>query len=81
MSVMISDETLRATQLSEGAFKEEIAVFFFRQHKLTLEGASKLAEMGQAQFQHLLASRRIPVHYDADDLEHDLKTLRALNMP
>lgn len=79
MSVMISDETLRATHLSEGEFKKEIAVFFFQQNKLTLEGASKLADMGQAQFQHLLASRRIPVHYEIDDLERDLKTLRFLN--
>ena len=27
------------------------------------------------QFQHLLASRKIPVHYGVDELERDLSTL------
>jgi len=32
--------------------------------------------MSQLQFQHLLASRQIPIHYDIAEFEADLKTLR-----
>jgi predicted HTH domain antitoxin len=34
--------------------------------------------MTQLQFQHLLASRQIPIHYDIEDLEADIKTLREI---
>jgi predicted HTH domain antitoxin len=37
-----------------------------------------LAEMSQLRFQHLLASRNIPVHYDMDEFEADLAILRDL---
>ncbi|MFZ4702338.1 MAG: UPF0175 family protein [Candidatus Methylumidiphilus sp.] len=31
--------------------------------------------MSQYRFQHLLASREIPLHYDIDDFESDLAAL------
>jgi predicted HTH domain antitoxin len=34
--------------------------------------------MNRLQFQHLLASRDIPVHYDVEDFKQDLETLRGL---
>jgi predicted HTH domain antitoxin len=43
---------------------------------LTLAQAARLAKMGRIGFQHLLASRGIPLDYDVSDLEQDLKTLR-----
>lgn len=33
---------------------------------------------GMVRFQHLLASRAIPVHYDIEDFEQDLVALRKL---
>ena len=78
MSVTISDEILAATRMSEAELKQEIAVMLFQQEKLTLGQASNLAEMNQFQFQSLLASRQIPLHYDLEDLDADVKTLRKL---
>lgn len=43
---------------------------------LTLGQASRLAGMGRLRFQHLIASRNIPVHYDLEEIEQDLATLR-----
>jgi predicted HTH domain antitoxin len=80
MSVVISDETLQAARLSAAELKQEIAVLLFQKNKLTLGQASKLAEMSQFRFQHLLASRNIPVHYDMKDLEDDLATLQKLGL-
>ena len=40
--------------------------------------ASQLAALDRLEFQHLLASRQIPVHYDVADFVEDLETLREL---
>ena len=37
-----------------------------------------MAMMNRLQFQHLLASRLIPVHYDVAEFEEDLKTLKEM---
>ena len=78
MSVVIPDEILHTARMTEAELKQEIAVMLFEKEKLTLGQASHLAGINQLQFQHLLASRQIPVHYDVEDLEADIKTLRKL---
>jgi predicted HTH domain antitoxin len=78
MSVVISDEVLRASRLSASELKAEIAVMLFQKEKLSLGQASRLAAKDHLEFQHLLASRKISVHYDVADFEEDLKTLSQL---
>jgi predicted HTH domain antitoxin len=78
MSIVIPDEILHATGMSEAELMQEIAILLFQKEKLTLGQASRLARMSQLQFQHLLASRQIPVHYDVAELEADLQTLRQM---
>ncbi|MGI0016448.1 MAG: UPF0175 family protein [Nitrososphaera sp.] len=78
MSVVISDEILHTTRMSENEIMQEIAILLFQKEKLTLGQASEMAGMTQLQFQHLLASRQIPIHYDVEELEADIKTLRIL---
>jgi len=55
---------------------QELAIAFFKREKLTLGQASQLAGMTSPEFQHLLASRHIPLHYDIPELEADVATLR-----
>ena len=81
MSVVIPDEILHAARMTEEEFKQEIALFFFEKNKLTLAQASRLAGVSRLQFQHLLASRQIPVHYDVAEFEEDLRTLQELDTP
>jgi predicted HTH domain antitoxin len=45
---------------------------------VTIALASRLAEMTQREFQHLLAERHIPVHYGIDEFRQDLQTLREI---
>lgn len=78
MSVIIPDDILQAARMTEEELRQEIAVLLFQKEKLTLGQASRLAGMNQFQFQHLLASRHIPVHYDVAEFEEDLKTLKEL---
>jgi len=78
MSVVISDEILQITRMSVAELLQEIAILLFQKEKLTLGQASRLAGITQLQFQHLLASRQIPVHYDVEEFEADLVTLREM---
>jgi len=78
MRLIIPDEILQATKMSVDELKQEIAILLFQKEKLTLGQASRLAGMSQIQFQHLLASRQIPIHYDVAEFDEDLKTLPAL---
>ena len=56
----------------------ELIILLFANEKLTLGQASKLAKMSQFQFQQLLTSRKIPLHYDIAELEADVKTLKKM---
>ena len=78
MSLVIPDEILHASRLSEQELKVEIAVMLFQKEKLSLGQASRLAAMDYLEFQHLLASRQILIHYDVADFEEDLRTLHEL---
>ena len=80
MSIIISDQILCATRMTESEMKLEIAVMLFQKEKLTLGQASRFADMNRIAFQHLLASRQIPVHYDIKDLEKDIKNLQEMGI-
>ena len=79
MPVTIPDEVLDAAHISGAELKQELAVTFFQQERLTLAQASKLAEMGQLAFQALLAERQIPIHYGIEEFHEDLQTLRQMD--
>jgi predicted HTH domain antitoxin len=79
MSVLISDETLCACQMSDSEFKQEVALLLFQAGRLTLGHASKLAEMKPGFFRELLKKRNIPLYvYDVEDFELDLHNLQEL---
>ena len=44
MPVTISDEVLNAAHITESEVKQELALAFFQQERLTLAQASRLAE-------------------------------------
>jgi predicted HTH domain antitoxin len=81
MSVIIPDEILHAARMTEAEFKQEIAIFLFEKEKLTLPQASRLAGVSRLQFQHLLASRQIPIYYDVAEFEEGLCTLQERDTP
>ena len=78
MSLVISDDILHKAHMTASELAQEIAVLLYQKDKLTLGQASRLAQMSQLQFQFLLASRRIPLHYDVAEFEADLQTLQDI---
>ncbi len=80
MGVVIPDEVLETVQLSADEFLREMAILFYQQKRLTLAQACALVGIERLQFQHMLASRHIPIHYDEQDLESDIQTLNKLHL-
>jgi predicted HTH domain antitoxin len=78
MSLIIPDEVLEAARISAGELRQEVAILLYQRERLTLGQASDLAGMAQWQFQGLLASRQISIHYDVADFRADLKTIKDL---
>lgn len=79
MSIVISDELIDATHMTQAELLQEIATSLYEKGKLSLGKASKLAQMNRIQFQFLLASRQIPINYGIEDFDAELKTLE-MNM-
>jgi predicted HTH domain antitoxin len=78
IGLAIPAEIVEATHMSIAELKQEIALLLFQKEKLTVGQASSLAGMSQYKFQHLLASREIPVHYGVKEFKDDLDTIKDL---
>lgn len=78
MSVVIPDEILHASGLSGEELLQEIVLMLFQQKKISIGKASNFLKMNLIQFQHLIASRDICIHYNDEDLKADVATLKRL---
>ena len=76
--MVISDDILESAHVTEAEVRSEIAVALFAGERLTLAHAARLADLPQLDFQSLLAERKVPIHYNVEELEQDLKTLKRL---
>jgi predicted HTH domain antitoxin len=59
--------------------KKELAVQLYRDRLLSFVNCSRLAEMGKVEFHFLLGEKKIPRHYDVEDFNQDLETLKELD--
>lgn len=76
ITLEIPDNIAQATSLGEADWLREIAIALFQQELITLGSASRIARIHQIEFQKLIASRGICVHYDIADYEADIQNLR-----
>ena len=74
--IEIPDNIVSSAQITEADLLQEIAIALFQQERITLGTASQLAGLHQIDFQKLIASRGICVHYDVEDFEQDIQHLR-----
>lgn len=77
-TVQIPRDVLISARLSEDEVKVELAVHLYAHHRLSLGKARELAGLPLGQFRQILAARQIPAHYDVEDLEADVRTLKSL---
>ena len=78
ISIEIPREVLHAARMTPRDMRRELAIYLFQQGRLSFGKAREMAGMTVWAFQQLLASREIPVHYDVEDYEEDLRTLKEL---
>ena len=74
----VSQDVLDSARMTPAELKVEMALHLYAQGRLSIGKARELADMSLWEFRQLLASRRIPPHYDATDLAEDVATLRGL---
>ncbi len=79
VSIEIPREIIRSARMTTQELKQVLAISLFQQGKISFGKAREMASMTVWDFQQLLGSRKIPVHYDIEDYEEDLQTLKALN--
>ena len=78
ISIEIPREIIHITRMTPQELRQELAIYLFQQDKLSFGKAKELADMTVWAFQQLLGSKGIPIHYDMDDYEEDLATLKEL---
>ena len=78
VSFEIPREVLHASRMTEDELRLELALHLFEEEKLSFGKARELAGMSVWDFQQLLGSRGIPVHYDVESYENDRETLKQL---
>ena len=76
ITLNLPDSLSQTEAFNQSDWFREIAVALFQQERVSLSRASKIAGMEIMDFQKLLANRSICVHYDVEDLEQDVQSLR-----
>ena len=61
--------------------KLEVAVALYRDRKVSMGKAARIAGLPRQVFQRELGSRGVTIDYDVEDLRADLETLRGLDLP
>ncbi len=79
MSLLLSDDLVQASGLSEQELLLEIVLMLFRQDKISLGKASEIVGWHRQQFQDLLADRNLYIHYDVAEFQEDLRTLQDMD--
>lgn len=80
MSLLIPNELVQASGLSETELLQELVLLLFQNERITLGSASRFLGMTQLEFQALLAEKNLCVHYDVDELHEDVENLQALGL-
>lgn len=77
--MLVSDEIIQASGLSEQELLLEIVMMLFQKDKISLGKASELLGIHRVQFQKLLADRGLCIHYDVAEFQEDLRTLHEVS--
>lgn len=77
MSLVISDEIVKASGLSQEELLIEVVLLLFQQEKIALGKAAELLDISQIRLQQLMAERGICLHYDVSELQEDIQYLKT----
>ena len=77
MILSIPDTILSQANIPADQLRVEIAAFLYQRKMLSIGQAKKIAQLDLINFQKELAKREINIHYNAAELDKDLKNLSS----
>jgi predicted HTH domain antitoxin len=72
MSLVIPDELVQASGLSEDELLQELVLLLFQRENISLGKASRILGLTQIEFQALLADHNLCIHYGVEELHEDI---------
>jgi predicted HTH domain antitoxin len=79
VTIELPRHLLTAARATPEELKVELAVHLYASRRLDIGHAREMAGFSLWEFRQLLASRKIPVHYDVADLDADMQTWAQLD--
>lgn len=77
-SLEIPLDLLETSRLSIDDLKKELALHLYKERKISQGKAREFAGLSLWGFRQLLATRKINVHYDVEDLTDDQTTFESI---
>jgi predicted HTH domain antitoxin len=78
MELIVPDHIAETLDLSPEIWRLDLALGLYIDNRVSAGRAAELAGISKPAFLDELGKRRIPVQYDVEDLEADVRTLEAL---
>ena len=78
MKIELPDAALEGTGMTPEIAKLEVSVALYRDRKISMGRAARIAGMPRPQFQAELGKRGVTVDYDVRDFEDDLVAIEKL---
>lgn len=78
MNLIIPDDILTASEMSEAEIKLEIAIVLYKREKLSAGKASEWLGINLVEFRRELGKRGLTINYGVEDIQADVETLRSL---
>jgi predicted HTH domain antitoxin len=78
MNLVIPDDILTASEMSEADLKLEIAIVLYKREKISAGKACEWLGMNLIEFRQELGKQGLTINYDVEDFQADVETLRSL---
>jgi predicted HTH domain antitoxin len=80
MSVVIPDDILKASSMTEDELKLEIAIMLYKQEKISSGKVRVWTGLSVIEFQQELSKRGLSINYDVEDFQADIQTLQSMDL-
>ncbi|MGK7905317.1 MAG: UPF0175 family protein [Hormoscilla sp.] len=80
MNLVIPEDIIRSTKMSEDELQLELAIALYKQDLISSGKVRAWTGLTVLEFQHELAKRGLCINYDVEDFEADVKTLQSLGL-
>ena len=80
MNLVIPDDIIRSTKMTEDELKLELAIALYKQDSISSGKVRAWTGLTVLEFQQELAKRGLCINYNVEDFQADVKTLQSLGL-